>query len=512
MKEPTPPSSEHKGKFKVTAKYIWALGIVVIISSQGGAWHAGMSAGTVGYGLVIFLVGTAYVALALSMSEMTSMLPFAGGVYGLSRCALGFQAGLLMGCCEVLEYTLLLAAMTIIFAQTLTVQKPELGSYQPLIWFVHILVTFILLALGGKIYWRFVLVVAILSILQVVVFVILAAPVDDYALNSGGAATAFLGDFKNWFAVLPFGLYLFTGTEGLSTLANEAHDPRHAIPRGHIASILTLFTTASSIYIVSRGLPLYMDISLDGQLFKMSKQVAIVWTTISSLACTSAVLLAASNIVESMSESRLFPCELHGRHAKLHTPIRAILCASLMEFIFCCVTFYYPPSAYPIFSFLSLASCMAGVLNPWLELLPFGIYGAIYSMTIYSMTIFLCCSISVVFVQNTDIWCFILSLTIFILLSIYYQCYAKSRQSFSEDERKLLLFVHIANNNDAKHRSPSSSTSYRILKRLSKYLKNASKGMSTMKGSSAASSAKVFVTNGKQSTKSSVRKLSNHRK
>ncbi|KAH9144026.1 hypothetical protein AeRB84_012010, partial [Aphanomyces euteiches] len=319
MKEPTPPSSEHKGKFKVTAKYIWALGIVVIISSQGGAWHAGMSAGTVGYGLVIFLVGTAYVALALSMSEMTSMLPFAGGVYGLSRCALGFQAGLLMGCCEVLEYTLLLAAMTIIFAQTLTVQKPELGSYQPLIWFVHILVTFILLALGGKIYWRFVLVVAILSILQVVVFVILAAPVDDYALNSGGAATAFLGDFKNWFAVLPFGLYLFTGTEGLSTLANEAHDPRHAIPRGHIASILTLFTTASSIYIVSRGLPLYMDISLDGQLFKMSKQVAIVWTTISSLACTSAVLLAASNIVESMSESRLFPCELHGRHAKLHT-------------------------------------------------------------------------------------------------------------------------------------------------------------------------------------------------
>ncbi|CAK4984939.1 unnamed protein product, partial [Aphanomyces euteiches] len=134
------------------------------------------------------------------------------------------------------------------------------------------LLTIILLALGGKIYWRFVLVVAILSILQVVVFVILAAPVDDYALNSGGAATAFLGDFKNWFAVLPFGLYLFTGTEGLSTLANEAHDPRHAISRGQIASILTLFTTASSIYIVSRGLPLYMDISLDGQLFKMSKQ------------------------------------------------------------------------------------------------------------------------------------------------------------------------------------------------------------------------------------------------
>ncbi|KAF0714081.1 hypothetical protein As57867_004041, partial [Aphanomyces stellatus] len=37
-------------------------------------------------------------------------------------------------------------------------------------------------------------------------------------------------------------------------------------------------------------------------------------------------------------------------------------------------------------------------------------------------------------------------------LSIYYHAIAKSRQTISDDERKILFFVHIANHNDAKRK------------------------------------------------------------
>ncbi|KAG9398086.1 hypothetical protein AC1031_015006 [Aphanomyces cochlioides] len=361
-------------------------------------------------------------------------------------------------------------------------QKPALAPFQPLIWLVVTLLSFLLLAIGGKLFWRFVLVVAVVFVLQVVVFIFLAVSYVDYGLNSG---RAFHGGLSVWLSVMPFGMWLFTGTEGLNTLANEVHDPKTSIPRARPS--------------VDIGLPTGMDDSLDSKLFNLAIDHAMIWTSLASLACMSGVLLAASNIVASMSESRrLLPLDLHSRHAKLHSPIRALVCTSLIKFSFCCVMFYFPQATPAVFGVVSLSSCM-GYISQSIGYIvlkrrframtrtfhsPFGIPGAVYAMAVFS-----CCATSVLFVQNTSLSSFVHFGSILVVMAVYYQSYAKSRQAFSEDERKFLLFVHIANNNDAKRRSSTSRRPF--VRRFLRYVNTA---MSSKKRSSTtARSGKIYV-------------------
>ncbi|CAK4487153.1 unnamed protein product, partial [Aphanomyces euteiches] len=98
------PVAKSSNKYVVSSKHIWAIGFTMIINGQFFFWNGGVVVGSVGFGLVILISGLAFLCLALSMAEMSSMLPFAGGVYGLSRCAIGFQAGFILGCSEVLDY------------------------------------------------------------------------------------------------------------------------------------------------------------------------------------------------------------------------------------------------------------------------------------------------------------------------------------------------------------------------------------------------------------------------
>ncbi|CAK5190881.1 unnamed protein product, partial [Aphanomyces euteiches] len=58
-----------------------------------------------------------------------------------------------------------------------------------------------------------------------------------------------------------------------------------------------------------------------------------------------------------------------------------------------------------------------------------------------------------ILIQDTTLSCFLSVASVVLLLSFYYQVYAKSRQAFSEDERKILIFAHIAKNNDAKRKA-----------------------------------------------------------
>ncbi|ETV84346.1 hypothetical protein H257_03582 [Aphanomyces astaci] len=83
---------------------IWAVGICVVIGGQYFSWNLGLAAGTLSYGIAVGLMGSAYLCLSLSMAEVTSMVPFAGGAYGLGRCTLGYYVGFILGCCEFLEY------------------------------------------------------------------------------------------------------------------------------------------------------------------------------------------------------------------------------------------------------------------------------------------------------------------------------------------------------------------------------------------------------------------------
>ncbi|KAG9406230.1 hypothetical protein AC1031_002556 [Aphanomyces cochlioides] len=137
---------------------LWAVGVTIVIGGQFFSWNAGLQAGTVSFGIAVLLVGAAYTCLACSMAEMSSMLPFAGGVYGLSRCTLGFYAAFILGCCEILEYVMYVASVNVSL------------SYEPLIWCISYGFTLAMLSYGGKVFWWFNLLLALYLVGMIAIF------------------------------------------------------------------------------------------------------------------------------------------------------------------------------------------------------------------------------------------------------------------------------------------------------------------------------------------------------
>ncbi|CAK4815117.1 unnamed protein product [Aphanomyces euteiches] len=275
----------------------------------------------------------------------------------------------------------------------------------------------------------------------------------NYAENAGGSDATFAGGSKLWFAVFPFGIWMFTGVEALNTLCNEVRDPKTMIPRGQVACSLTVFATVCSIYIVAIGLPPGFDTLpqvfaiFNGcytQLFDITDAVSTILFFPACLSSFPGLLLSSSNILASMSESKLLPYDVHTRHPTLHSPIRALLCTSTWAFATCFITAYLPDFDYTMYSVTILFSCLAftsqcfgyAYLKRRYKTMPrefhspLGVPGAVYAVLIFT-----CCAISTLVIQETNLSCTITVVCVFGALSLYYQVYAKTRQTISEDER-----------------------------------------------------------------------------
>src|SRR5688572_13239034 len=69
---------------------LWALGVGAVISGDFFGWNFGLAAGGFGGLLVATAIITVmYLALCLSIAEMSPALPHTGGAYSFARTAMG---------------------------------------------------------------------------------------------------------------------------------------------------------------------------------------------------------------------------------------------------------------------------------------------------------------------------------------------------------------------------------------------------------------------------------------
>ncbi|CAK4710131.1 unnamed protein product [Aphanomyces euteiches] len=76
---------------------------------------------------------------------------------------------------------------------------------------------------------------------------------------------------------------------------------------------------------------------------------------------------------------------------------------------------------------------------------PVGVYGAVFAILIWIMNL-----IGIVGFQGDDEVSLSISVGLMLIFSIYYHTYAKTRQTFSEEEEKIMLVVHVANTGTSK--------------------------------------------------------------
>lgn len=234
------------------------LGIAYVISGDFAGWNFGLKQGGWG-GLVIAsaLMALMYTCMVLSLAELSSMIPTAGGGYGFARRAFGPWGGFLTGTAILIEYSIAPAAIAV-FIGAYCESLFQVDGWPVYLLFYLIFVGIHLYGAGEALKLMFVI-TAIAVAALLVFFVAMAQHFDpdnlfDIPVTDAVGASPFLphGYLGIW-AAIPYAMWFFLAIEGVPLAAEETTDPRRDLPRGLIGGMLLLLLFAVLILIFGPG-------------------------------------------------------------------------------------------------------------------------------------------------------------------------------------------------------------------------------------------------------------------
>ena len=191
--------------------------------------------------------------------------------------------------------------------------------------------------------------------------------------------------------------------------------------------------------------------------YLLSDDVTTQYMTILSIPATFATafgfMFMYGKILMSLSNSKLMPEFLSYRHPTTRAPYTALIVGSLMSYIVCIACLYYPSFyagsfnicilsasfdyVWQLVGFILLRTKYQTIKCDFLS--PLGIYGAVWAILVFTLNI-----IAVIAFQ-VDQSALIVVAGIYTLLTVWYYAYAKSRQSYSDEEKNTFFTIHIIN-------------------------------------------------------------------
>ena len=234
------------------------LGVAYVISGDFAGWNFGLAQG--GWGgmfIATVVVAVMYLCMCLSMSEMATMLPTAGGGYSFARTAFGPFGGYLTGTAILIEYSIAPAAIACF-----------IGAYCESLfgvggWIIYLVCYLVFMGIhlkGAGEALKIIFVITAIAAVALLVFIIAMIPhfnsanLFNIAVSDKAGASAFLpmGYLGIWAAV-PYAIWIFLAVEGVPLAAEEAKDPTRSLPRGLIGSMLILAAFALLILFLGAG-------------------------------------------------------------------------------------------------------------------------------------------------------------------------------------------------------------------------------------------------------------------
>lgn len=224
------------------------LGVSYVISGDFAGWNLGIATGGFGGMLIAtVLMALMYSAMVLSLAELSSSIPTAGGGYSFARRALGPWGGYITGTAILLEYAIAPAAIAIFIGGYV---ESLVGLDGPLVYAAFYLVFVGIHLWGAGEALRIMMGITALAVLALLVFIFSmlphfdAARLFDIAPGDAVGASSFLPEgYMGIWGALPFAMWLFLAVEGVPLAAEESREPGRDMPKGIIAamSLLLLF-------------------------------------------------------------------------------------------------------------------------------------------------------------------------------------------------------------------------------------------------------------------------------
>ncbi|MBB1452640.1 ethanolamine permease [Pseudoalteromonas sp. SG43-1] len=234
------------------------LGVSYVISGDFAGWNFGIAeAGWGGFAIAAVLMAVMYLALVLSLAEMSAAIPAAGGGYSFARQAMGPAGGYLTGLAVLIEYALAPAAIVIFIGSAVEALTGFNGPWVYALFYL-LFVGIHLAGVGEAL--KVMMVISGLAVLAIIAtaFVLItnfdASRLFDVPVTDAVGASEFLplGWYGVW-AALPFAMWLFLAVEGVPLAAEEAKDPAKDVPKGIIGAMIFLLFTAFLVVVSVPG-------------------------------------------------------------------------------------------------------------------------------------------------------------------------------------------------------------------------------------------------------------------
>lgn len=234
------------------------LGVSYVISGDFAGWNLGLARG--GFGgmlLATIAMGGMYLAMVLTLAELSTSLPTAGGGYSFARRAMGPWGGYLTGTAILLEYAIAPAAIAIFIGSYL---NELIGVDGPIVYAAAFAIFIGIHLLGAGEALKILLAISGLAGAAIVVFIVAAIPYFDAAklfdipvADAAGASKFLPLGWHGVWAAIPFAMWLFLAVEGVPLAAEEAVNPAKDIPRGIVVAIALLLLSGAAVLILAPG-------------------------------------------------------------------------------------------------------------------------------------------------------------------------------------------------------------------------------------------------------------------
>lgn len=320
------------------------LGISYVISGDFAGWNFGIAqAGWGGFVIAAVLMGIMYLALVLSLAEMSAAIPAAGGGYSFARQAIGPMGGFLTGLAVLIEYSLAPAAIVIFIGSAV---NELIGLDGPLVYALFYLAFVGIHIFGVGEALKVMMVISGLAVLAILATGIALVPefnstnLFDIEPTQGGSLMMPMGLYGVW-AALPFAMWLFLAVEGVPLAAEEAKDPQKDVPKGIIAAMLFLLFTAVLVVVLLSGavgakvigesaVPLVDALNISGHT-QLATFVNILGLA-GLVASFFSIIYGYSRLVFALSRAGYLPKNL-SLTSKRKAPVRALIYPAILGFI-----------------------------------------------------------------------------------------------------------------------------------------------------------------------------------
>lgn len=332
---------------------LWGLAISAVIVGEFSGWNAGLNLGGIGGMLIAtILVAVMFGCLSMSLAELSTTMPFAGGGYAYARAAFGRKMAVIAGTSQVLEYTFALA--TILVGIGIEFGVILEGSFlsilgEPAIWVIALVFFVLLNTWDSKLFFRSALLLAIAPLMVLGLFWVEAIP--NFELAQLLSIKAGVGD-SEWLPngligiawAMPFAIWFFLSIEVITLASEETVAPSKSIPKAFLLAFIVLVVSALAVLILNSGVapgagaigsinaPLLsgLETVLGGML---SVKMITALVLVGALAGFHSTIYAASRVVFSLGRAQYLPLKLANQYGRNKTPKLAVYFVALLVFL-----------------------------------------------------------------------------------------------------------------------------------------------------------------------------------